>query len=123
MDMKKSIFALLVLMLCAANAKSQYAVYFDADNGAVGVAYGLSSQQEAEDSAYQCCLYYDGANPKLIASTGVKRYCTMAVGKNLNGYRVIGVILAYDTEDLATEQAKYECGNFGGLWHQHRIQL
>ncbi len=109
--MKKVLFAILLLSVIAIQAKSQSAVYFDGSNGAAGWAYGMSSQAEAEDSAYDRYLRHDGTHPRLIASTDSRGYGTIAVGTDLDGNRAIGVALAEVSEDLAKDQAKYECEN------------
>ena len=107
--MLKIIFLLLILTGAVKNAKSQSAVYWDNSNGAVGIAWGLSSQEEAEDTAYSQCLQNGGVNPRRLASTEDKGFGVVAIGKTEDGDPVIAVALGEDTGDFADQQARYDC--------------
>jgi hypothetical protein len=107
--MKRMIFFILVLTCSVRNASSQSAVYWDNSNGAVGIAWGLSSQEEAEDSAYSQCLQNGGLNPRLLASTEDKGFGAVAIGADEDGNPVIAVAIGEDSEEFANQQARYEC--------------
>src|SRR5258706_2951826 len=83
--MKRMIFFTLVLTCSVRNARSQSAVYWDNSNGAVGIAWGLSSQEEAEDTAYSQCLQNGGLNPRLLSSTEDEGIGAGAIGAGEEG--------------------------------------
>ena len=114
--MKKLFLALFIIMLFFAvtpSVFSQSAVYFCTETGAYGYAYGYS-YDEVFDRAYNTCVKYGGTNPQLIASTEYKGFGAIALGKDYNGNRVIGVAMGYTYLRDAKNEAIRQCEEYGG---------
>jgi hypothetical protein len=113
--MKKIIFySLFLLLLFISKGYSQSAVYFCTETGAYGFAYGYSTESDAKTEAYNTCINYGGTSPTLIASTSYKGYGAIAIGKNSDGYRVIGVAIGYSSLSSAKTEAVRQCEEYGG---------
>ena len=113
--MKKLLFVSLFLMLIlVSRSYSQSAVYFCTETGAYGYAYGYSTESDAKTEAYNTCVNYGGTNPVLIASTSNKGYGAIAIGKNSDGYRVIGVAIGYSSLSKAKSEALKQAEDYGG---------
>ncbi len=114
--MKKIFVVLIVSMVFFAFAQktySQSAVYFCTETGAYGYAYGYS-YSDVFTKAYDACINYGGTAPVLITSTENRGYGAIALGKDSNGNRVIGVALGYSTLSGAKAEALRQCENYGG---------
>jgi hypothetical protein len=113
--MKKLLFcSLFFLLIFVSNSFSQSAVYFCTETGAYGYAYGYSTEYDAKTEAYNTCVSYGGTNPILVTSTSEKGYGAIAIGKNSDGYRVIGVALGYSSLSKAKQEAIKQCEDYGG---------
>ena len=114
--MKKTFLTLFLgIMLFAFVPKtfSQSAVYFCTETGAYGYAHGYS-YSDVFTKAYDACINYGGTAPVLITSSENKGYGAIALGKDSNGNRVIGVALGYSTMSGAKSEALGQCENYGG---------
>ncbi len=115
LKMKKIIlFSVFLILLFVSKSFSQSAVYFCTETGAYGYAYNYSSEYDAKNEAYNQCVNYGGTNPVLIASTENKGYGAIAIGKNSDGNRVIGVALGYSSLSKAKNEAVRQCEDYGG---------
>lgn len=114
--MKKALLicSFLIVLFLANKSYSQSAVYFCTETGAYGYAYGYSTEYDAKTEAYNKCVEYGGTNPVLITSTSYKGYGAIAIGKNSDGYRVIGVALGYGSLSDAKKEAISQCKEYGG---------
>jgi len=106
--------ALLILFFAVNETNAQSAVYFCTETGAYGYCYAADTKYDAEDCAYDYCVSYGGTSPTLIVSTGDKGYGAIALGKNSDGYRVIGAAVGYTTLKDAKDDAIDACKNSGG---------
>jgi hypothetical protein len=116
-------FAAIIIFVAAPKLFSQSAVYFCTETGAYGFAYGYS-YSTALDKALDACYNYGGTSPVLITSTEYRGYGAIALGKDINGYRVIGAALGYSSLSEAKREAIRTCENYGGYdvyisdtWH------
>jgi hypothetical protein len=113
--MKKLIFCIFILfVLLISKGYSQSAVYFCTETGAYGYAFSYSTENIAKTKAYDACIEYGGTNPVLIASTSNQGYGAIAIGKNSDGNRVIGVALGYSSLSSAKQEAIRQCEDYGG---------
>ena len=108
------LFVFVLFLLLVPKAHSQSAVYFCTSTGAYGYAYGQSTEYDSQTKAYNTCVNYGGTNPQLVTSTGQKGYGAIAIGKNSDGNRVIGVALGYSSLSKAKSEATANCINYGG---------
>ncbi len=120
--MQKIIFLLLIFICPVKNVHSQSAVYWDYGKDAIGIAWGLPSQKEAEDSAYLQCVQNGGFSPRLIASTKDKGFGVVAIGKDGGGNAVIAAAIGEDSADFANQQARYDCEQKGATKESIKIK-
>lgn len=93
-------------------AHGQTAVYYCAETGAVGYCY---DEINAEECAYQACIFYNGKSPELFFYTSEYGYGAFAIGTNKDGQRAIGVAAGMKTQGEAQRKARLQCFLSGGL--------
>ncbi|MCI0474163.1 MAG: DUF4189 domain-containing protein [Ignavibacteria bacterium] len=117
------ISAAAIITAFAPKLFSQSAVYFCTETGAYGFAYGYS-YSTVFDKAIDACYNYGGSKPVLITSTEYRGYGAIALGKDINGSRVIGAAVGFTSLSEAKQEAIRQCENYGGYdvyisdtWH------
>ncbi len=105
---------LFFISLFLAEANAQSAVYFCNQTGAYGFAFGLP-KDEVLKKAKDACIDFGGIEPKLIAFTENSGYGAIALGKDEDGDRVIGVAIGFSNLETAKSKAINACKEFGGL--------
>jgi hypothetical protein len=108
-----AIFTAVVIFNFTPNLFSQSAVYFCNQTGAYGFAYGYS-YSTVFGKAMDACYNYGGTNPVLITSTEYRGYGAIALGKDINGNRVIGAAVGYSSLNEAKREAIRACETYGG---------
>ena len=115
--MKRTIIILAGLFFISVflnEVKAQSAVYFFFFSGAYGFAFGLTGD-EVLKKAKDACINFGGVEPRLIAFTGNSGYGAIALGKDEDGERVIGVAIGFSNLETAKSKAINACKEFGGL--------
>jgi hypothetical protein len=108
MKLKGFILALgLIVISFAANAQSS--VYFDRNNGAIGLAYG---NPYVSATAYRTAISYGALYPVEVIKVNAKGYGAIVLGTNRYGGRVIGAAAGYSTLEAALHYA-----NMGAIYN------